>query len=338
MDAGSRAYNAAHFCFMELQNVTFDTPPSICPPTGVFFGSLNHNFECPDAERPEENTISDNPPLPQHIDDENGDGHRRFDQPNCRRGEERAEEVDHDNGRNVRIPSPEFQQFPPQDFEMDWRRHGAIQNPVYYPLFNAEPYAFPFVCPYAYSYALLSAFPYANPFPFAYAPPYVLPYAYPFVFANVPPYAHPYAYPFAYVPPYPAPYVPCYAAPQAFPYADPHGVLEQLIARNQQGRPEQDPGLDAFGVDEEDGIEPPELEVFGLGYPETIGPLTTEETFGFFGGDNSLDDDAVVPSTSGLSPSTRRSREESNEEQASAKRPRCVIGATQSSSLMLYRG
>ena len=163
----------------------------------------------------------------------------------------------------------------------------------------------------AYPFVFPCAFPY-DPFSFAYAPPYVPHYAYPDAFAYVP----------AYAPPHAAPYVPCYAAPPANPLAfldvDPHGILEQLIARNQHG-----PGLDADGVDEDNGLEDPELEMFGLGFPETIGPLTTEECFKLFNSDSSQDEeDAVVPSTPGFSSLIRRSREERGDEETAAKKPR----------------
>lgn len=293
--------------------------------SGAFFGPLN-NTERPDAERPEENRINDSPPVPPHRDDENED-HGGFNQPNSRRGEEREEELNHDDDRAAPL-----QQFLPPNVGMDWRQQGAaVEIPVYYPLPYADPYAFPIVFPNAYPYALLNALPHALPYANPFAPPYVRPYvppnANPFAFAYDPPYLPP------YTPRHAAPYVPPYAAPHAFPYAappanpalfhaDPHGVLEQLIARNQHERLEQDPGIDAIGVDEEDEIVIPELEVFGLGYPETIGPLTTAECLGFFRSDSSLEEEAVVPSTSGLSSATRRSREESDEKGAVAKRPR----------------
>ena len=297
--------------------MTFDTLPYHLP--GAFFGPPN-NIECPDAQMPDHNIVMDNPSLPNNGHNENGDGHGSFDQPNRRRREEREEELNYNYYQYLRAHSFLQQQLPPLSFGMDWRQQGAaVHFPVYYSQSITDPHEFPFVFSYAYPFfppcaypfVFPCAFPYANPYAFAYAPPYVPPYAYPYTFAYVPPYA----------PPHAAPYVPCYAAPPANPLAflnvDPHGILEPLIARIQHERPEQGPGLDADGIDEDNGFEDPELEVFGLGFPETIGPLTTEECFKLFNGDSSQDDeDAVVPSTPGFS------REESGNEETAAKKPR----------------
>eukprot|EP00064_Thunnus_orientalis_P017935 superscaffoldBa00003958_g18021 len=115
-------------------------------------------------------------------------------------------------------------------------------------------------------------------------------------------------------------------APQPAPQPAPHPFLYPFagVAWHQQERPdeEEEPEIDVVGLDEEDGIEIPELEVFGLGYVENIGPLFLQES--------DEDDDICscascleeAPSTSGLGSSRRRSREESDEEEAPAKRLR----------------
>ena len=125
--------------------MTFDTLPFPLP--GAFFGPPN-NIECPDAQRPEDNIVMDNPSLPNNGDDENGDGHGSFDRPNSRRREEREEELNYNDDRYVRAHSFLLQQFPPLTCGMDWRQHGAaVHFPVYYSQSHADPYEFPFVFP-----------------------------------------------------------------------------------------------------------------------------------------------------------------------------------------------
>ncbi|XP_054451985.1 uncharacterized protein LOC129088779 [Anoplopoma fimbria] len=137
--------------------------------------------------------------------------------------------------------------------------------------------------PYSPHYACLLAYLYAAPYPAPYA---FLPAA-PFI----DPYSFPPAAPYAFLPA--APFIDPYSFnpaapptnPPAFLNADPHGVPEQVS-----------------------------------GDAETMGPLSSEQSSGFYGSGSSLEEAPASPSTS--SSSTRRRRDESDEEQAAAKRPR----------------
>ena len=135
----------------------------------------------------------------------------------------------------------------------------------------------------------------ADPFAFPFAPPYAPHLAFP----HAPFYAAPYILPFAlpYAPPFAFPYVPLHPFPFAGPPAPPPA--------------DADEGMVVAGVDGEQRVVIPQLDA------ETIGPLSSEQSLGFF----TSEEDEESPSTSGLSSSTKRSREESDE-QAAAKRPR----------------
>lgn len=152
-----------------------------CPHSGHLFWPSNDGTEHPDAERLEDNRVINNPPvLPDYQEEEeeidifalevermvaqirrdvdNANGHGGIDGPN-RRGEERDEQLNHNDELNAGPPSPSPQQFPAPSFGMDWRQQG----PVYNPELHANPHALPFAFPFVY--------PYAQPFAFPYAPP-----------------------------------------------------------------------------------------------------------------------------------------------------------------------
>ncbi|XP_042251088.1 pollen-specific leucine-rich repeat extensin-like protein 1 [Thunnus maccoyii] len=279
------------------------------------FWPFNHSIECPDTERPpEEDGIIRNLPVP-HDDHERNDGHRSIS------GEARVEDSNHNADENSRPPSPPHQQFPPQHFGMNWQQWGpAVPDfpgpyPVLYayPHPHAHPFAFPHDAP-AFLHAAL-AFHHAYPFAFPFPDPYEFLHAAP-AFPHDAPTFHP-AFPHA------AP-----AFPPAFHHIDsppihqedPDDVFEVAIALYLEEHEEnEDPEIDVVGLDDEDGIQVPEVCV------ENIGSLSAENCFdklSFCSCDSSLDEAPVFPSTSGLSSSTRRNGEENDSKEATAKRLR----------------
>lgn len=229
------------------------------------------------------------------------------------------------NGENEceeppRPPTPIAQQIPAYDW-LEWQQGHALPFPVYhfapyhvtYALSPFNPYAYPlcFADPYSgLYYEFLNANHYAVPstgfyiqfaHPFPYAFPMAVPYAVPH------PFAHPYLHAFSSVYPYVLPQAPPYPGVYASPYDVLYGHYDYF-----------------------ENMEEDEVEVFHFNATdlvssvENIGPLPVENSFEevsfscFF---SSFSEASEYPSTSGISSSTRRSREESSDEEA-AKRPR----------------
>ncbi|KAI9534855.1 hypothetical protein NQZ68_010241 [Dissostichus eleginoides] len=220
----------------------------------------------------------------------------------------------------------------------------AAPSPVYYTLPYAVPYAAPYAVPYAAPYAVPYAAPYAVPYYVPYSVPYVVPYSVPYAVPSpyYAPCSNPYAYPYAAPSPYadryaypyaaPSPFAEPYAYPQAaaapaYPhtalYADPPHNAHPLDDVDNDGLDEYlHRYLDEQSSEDEDEDEEEEIDVVGLDIPvldvEEIGPLFPEDS-------SEEPEDALVPgspSSSRSGCSTRRCREDSEEGESAAKRPR----------------
>lgn len=200
--------------------------------------------------------------------------------------------------------TPTAQQLPVYD-EMAQQQGGALPFPVYYPPYHASytvpppnQYAYPLHFPDAFA-GLYYEFLYANQYTFSSTGFYthLFPYAFPFgePYAAYHPFAQPYLNTF--------PEAPLYPGFQANPY-------EPL-----------DGHYDMYEV----GVDISHFHAMSrVGPVENIGPLppdncTDESSLSCFC--SSRPETPEYPSTSGISSSTRRGREESSDEET-AKRPR----------------
>lgn len=219
-----------------------------------------------------------------------------------------------------RPPTPTAQQLPVYN-GMEWQQGYALSFPVYsyapyhetyaVPPLNLYAYPLPFEDPYA---GLYYEFLYANHYAFtsagfytqfAHLFPYALPFAVPYAVSD--PFAHPYFRAFPSVDPYALPHAPPYPGFHDNPYDVFYGHYDYLEYMD------------------DDGVESSYFNATALvSSVENIGPLpveTSSEEFSFSCFFSSFPEASENPSTSGISSSARRVREESSDEEA-AKRPR----------------
>lgn len=212
----------------------------------------------------------------------------------------------------ARPPTPSAQQLPVYD-GIEWQQGGALPFPVYHYTPYHVPYTVPL--PNQYAYPLHFADPYAGLYyEFLYAPHYEFPstgfysqcaclFPYAFPLNQLYAVSHNYLHPFPSVDPY--------AFPQALTYL---GFLDNHDA------------LDGYSdyFENMNGGEISYFNVTGLASSvENIGPLPLENSpeFSFSHFCSPFPEASEYPSTSGISFSNRRCKEESSDEEA-AKRPR----------------